>query len=106
MISKTGGTLIMPKCVVCSNLLPPQYMIEMPNVETTEEIPLKCIFCHTGKPEVTVVEDATHREEKYTKQQCIEDYKTMLKMMKEAYEKGGVKNTGILKKPEKIIKLH
>lgn len=90
----------MPKCVKCFEFFPPQYMIQLPS---EEEVILECVFCTTGKNEVTVVEDATNREEKYTKQQCIEDYKIMLKMMKESYQNGGVKNSGILNIPEKKI---
>jgi hypothetical protein len=101
----------MPKCVKCFEYLPPTFCIEIPNTEENrDEAILECVFCNTGKTEVTLVENDSGgkllREEKYTKTQCIEDYKTMLKMMKESYKNGGVRETGILNIPEKIVKLH
>jgi hypothetical protein len=92
-------------------MLPPTFCIEIPNTEENrEEAILECVFCNTGKTEVTMVETdkdgKTVKEEKYTKTQCMEDYKTMLKMMAEAYKNGGVKQTGILNLPEKKIRLN
>jgi hypothetical protein len=69
----------MGKCVRCFSLFPPQYMRELEGVAVDVT---QCVFCQHGKDYVMIMkEDGS--EEKYTKKQCIKDYKMFLKQLKE-----------------------
>lgn len=67
----------MPKCVQCELTFPPNYCVD---VGEGEEVAAKCVYCHTGKNEVTVVlEEEGNREVKMTKKDCVEKYARFLK---------------------------
>lgn len=70
----------MPKCVRCSDVLPPQLMV--PVVTAKDPDVQQCLFCERGIKEV-VVEGEDNRVEKYTKEQAKKDYVKFLKMLKE-----------------------
>ena len=69
----------MSRCVKCYNYFPPQYMREIEGVE--EEV-YQCVYCKLGKDYVMVLME-DKKEIKYTKEQCIRDYKMFLKKLKE-----------------------
>lgn len=68
----------MPKCNVCNNFYPPQYVYNIDGEKDAK----KCIFCKIGKDYVTLLKD-DGREVKYTKKECIKDYGMFLKKLKE-----------------------
>ena len=84
----------MPKCVRCSDVLPPQLMV--PVVTAKDPDVQQCVFCEKGIKEVTV--ESKEKVEKYTKEQAKKDYVRFLKMLKE--KKGVAK---ILAKGESSI---
>lgn len=88
----------MPTCVKCTKILPPQFMIDI------DQDAQECIFCNNEIDEVTIVEDATGREEKYSKEDVIKDYVVLLKKMKEIYEKGGIESVKDIGNEDIIIK--
>lgn len=81
----------MGKCIKCSEWFPPDYVFLIETKEESEsgEDIFKCVFCERDIEEVTIVEDATGKEEKYKKEDVIKDYKIFLKKLKEDYEKKG-----------------
>lgn len=70
----------MPKCVRCSDILPPQLMV--PVVTAVEDDVTQCIFCERGIKEVTM-ESGPGKVEKYTKEQAKKDYVMFLNQLKE-----------------------
>ena len=69
----------MPKCQKCYEFFPPQYMRE---IENTEDDVKQCVYCQQGKDYVMVIME-DKKEIKYTKKDCIRDYKMFLKKLKE-----------------------
>jgi hypothetical protein len=57
----------MSLCCACQKYLHPDWFIEI------EENVHRCVFCETGRQELTKVVDG--KEIKITKQICIDDYK-------------------------------
>lgn len=70
----------MPKCVRCSDVLPPQLMV--PVVTAVEDDVTQCIFCERGIKEVTIDKEGG-KVEKYTKEQAKKDYVMFLNQLKE-----------------------
>jgi len=70
----------MPRCQKCYEFFPPQYMCE---IENTEDDVKQCIYCQQGKDYVMVLIEEDKKEIKYTKKDCIRDYKMFLKKLKE-----------------------
>jgi len=64
----------------CYEFYPPQYMREIEGAESGD---LQCVFCKRGKDYVMLVKEGSS-DEKYTKKQCIRDYKMFLKKLKES----------------------
>ena len=62
----------MPKCAVCYDLFPPQFMIDI-NEENK-----KCIFCEKDVKSVEIGD--TYK--KYTKEDCKRDYLALLNELK------------------------
>lgn len=76
----------MPQCAKCKEFLPPNYTEVIPNqpkIADTDEYPQHCIFCKNDITEVEV-DDPQKGWTKYTKEQCINDYKAFLKKIKES----------------------
>jgi len=71
----------MGKCQKCYSYFPPQYMREIEGAKIGD---FQCIYCERGKDYVTIIKDDNSGEEKYTKKQCISDYKLFLKKLKES----------------------
>lgn len=69
----------MPKCKICYYFYPPQYMRDIENAPETDK---QCIFCQRGKDYVMVMKEEG-KEIKYTKNECIKDYKDFVKKLKE-----------------------
>ena len=65
----------MPRCEICYKMLPPNFMVEIENMDAK-----KCIFCEQGKNEVEYKEGLTVK--KYTKEQCIKEYNELLNKLK------------------------
>lgn len=71
----------MPKCVKCNEFFSPNYtdIIEGSERDSKGEYPQQCVFC---KMELTEVERETEHNSgefvKYTKEQCIKDYKIFM----------------------------
>lgn len=70
----------MPKCVKCSDVLPPQLMVPVTAKDPDVQ---QCIFCEKGIKEVVVENKDSEMVEKYTKEQAKKDYVKFLKMLKE-----------------------
>lgn len=93
----------MPKCVRCKEFFPPNYvdLIEGGEPMFDGELPKECIFC---KLQINEVERETSNNSgkyiKYTKEQCLIDYKKFLRKLKDSRN---VKD--ILNKTEGIIKV-
>jgi len=76
----------MPKCVKCQFFFPPNYTEVIPNqpkIAETDEYPQHCVFCKNDITEVEI-EDPKRGWMKYTKVQCLSDYKNFLKKVKES----------------------
>lgn len=67
----------MPKCVKCEKMVPPQFTFQVIGHENDPKA-LECSFCHRG---VDAIE--TNDGTKYTKKQCIKDYKIFLTKLAE-----------------------
>ena len=77
----------MPKCVKCNNFFPPNYTDIIPDREVdgvTGEYPQHCVFCRDGIKFVTREEspNSGNFNIKYTKEECINDYKAFVDKMK------------------------
>lgn len=70
----------MGRCAKCYSYFPPQYMREIEGAENTED--LQCIYCKSGKDYVMILKD-DQSEQKYTKKQCIKDYKEFINKLRQ-----------------------
>ena len=61
----------MPKCNVCFKLYHPDWMIE--KTVRGDEI-VSCLFCHTEKDKLTVVDENDNIKEIVTKEQAARNY--------------------------------
>ena len=73
----------MPKCVRCTDILPPQLMV--PVVTAQDPDVTQCIFCEQGIKEVTIEKEG-QQVEKYSKEQAKKDYVLFLNQLKEKTE--------------------
>lgn len=76
----------MPQCQKCKEYLPPNYTEVIPNqpkMSETDEYPQHCIFCKLDVEDVEI-DDPHSGWKKYTKKQCLADYKAFLKKVKES----------------------
>jgi len=69
----------MPQCMRCNQLVPPQFIVPIVTAQDPEAI--QCLFCDKSIKEITIQKDG--RREVYTKEQCVKDYATFLKMLKD-----------------------
>ena len=69
----------MPKCAKCYEMLPPNFCAPL----SAEDV--QCLFCENELTEITINKGNT--VEKYTKKDCIEDYKKLMNFMKDKTEK-------------------
>ena len=76
----------MPKCVKCQQIFPPNYTedIENSSRDSNGDFPQHCIFCKLGIVEVErETENNSGQYTKYTKQECLKDYREFLKNLKD-----------------------
>lgn len=76
----------MPKCAKCQEIFPPNYTetIENSSRDSQGDFPQHCIFCKLGINEVErETENKSGIYTKYTKQECLTDYKIFLKNLKD-----------------------
>lgn len=75
----------MPKCEKCFNFYPPNYTKVIPNKELKLDgtPPQQCVFCELGIEHVEV-EFEKGKYRKYTKTECIDDYKKFMKKIKDS----------------------
>ena len=79
---EVGDEPNMPKCVRCSDVLPPQLMVPVRTDPTGQAT--QCIFCEREIKEVTLEKEG--KVEKYSKEQAKKDYVMFLKQLKEKSE--------------------
>lgn len=72
----------MPKCIICGDLLPPQFMVELDFKVALDEPPKQCMFCKGGITEINMT-TATGKKEKFTKTEAKREYMIFLNMLKE-----------------------
>ena len=81
----------MPQCAKCQDFFPPNYTEIIPDRDSNEkgEYPQHCIFCKLGVDEVEREESPNSGNAwvKYTKDECIRDYKAFTLKMKEVADK-------------------
>lgn len=70
----------MPKCVTCDKFFHPDFSVMME--PDNEQSPCKCVFCYTGKPEVTIAEDDGKPSYTVTKAEAIENYRVYINKLK------------------------
>ena len=68
----------MPKCNICGEFVAPDFMFLI-----DERMDLQCAFCMIGKEEITVDKDSHGKPRIYSKKQAVEDYRILLKMLKD-----------------------
>jgi hypothetical protein len=71
----------MPKCVSCDKFFHPDMSVLMR--PGTEDKACKCVFCYTGKSEITVEEENGKPSYKVTKNQAIENYRIYVAKLKD-----------------------
>ena len=71
----------MPKCVTCDKFFHPDMSVLMR--PDTEDKACKCVFCYTGKSEVTVEESNGKPSYKVTKVEAIENYRIYVAKLKD-----------------------
>ena len=78
----------MPKCVKCNEFLPPNYTEVIVNSQPDQkgDYPQQCIFCKSGLDEVEleVERDSGKFTKKFTKNECLAEYKEFLKKVKDS----------------------
>lgn len=85
----------MPQCKKCSNFFPPNYTDIIPDREPDDsgQYPQHCVFCRDGVDFVMREETANSNKftVKYTKGECISDYKKFVDKMKKVSDKEQLK---------------
>jgi len=77
----------MPRCVKCKGMFPPNYVEVIPdsNPNLEGEYPKHCFFCKNNVDEVErETEHNSGKYIKYTKKQCLEDYRIFLAKLKDS----------------------
>lgn len=69
----------MPKCVKCSDMLPPQFLtvLEGVKVEVNE-----CLFCKMDTTTITLPPDEMGMQKTYTKEEAKREYQALLSELK------------------------
>lgn len=67
----------MPKCQKCFEVFPPQFCVPIERAQNPDD--QQCTFCARGKNEIQLKGNTG----KYTKKQCVKDYKIFLRQLKE-----------------------
>lgn len=70
----------MGQCQKCYSYFPPQYMREIEGAESVDD--LQCVYCKSDKDYVMVQID-NGSEQKYTKKQCIKEYKEFINKLRQ-----------------------
>lgn len=70
----------MPKCVKCSEILPPQFLTEIEGVAVDAS---QCIFCKFDTKTITMPPDETGKQQIYTKEEAKKEYQVLLNKLKE-----------------------
>lgn len=71
----------MPKCCTCDKYFHPDFSVLMePDNEANKDC--KCVFCYTGKSEVTVAEEDGKPSYTVTKAEAIENYRVYVNKLK------------------------
>lgn len=89
----------MPNCERCNNMFPPNYLDVIKDSAPMEnkEYPKECIFCKLKVSEVErETENGSGKYVPYTKQQCLDDYKTFLNKLKDSKNVKDIINKGHL----------
>ncbi len=68
----------MPKCVVCNEMLPPEFMKEIPNAK-----PQRCLFCERGINSISYFSKSEGTKKTTTKAETIREYKEFLQEVSE-----------------------
>ena len=72
----------MPKCVTCDKYFHPDFSVLLK--PDTEDKACKCVFCYTGKSEVTVADAEDGKPDyKINKAQAIENYRIYVAKLKD-----------------------
>lgn len=86
----------MPQCKKCQEFFPPNYTEIIPDRQPNEkgEYPQHCIFCKLGVEEVEREESPnSDRFVKYTKEECIRDYKAFVAKFKDVAGRKAINKT-------------
>jgi hypothetical protein len=68
----------MPKCVTCDKFFHP----DMSVIVNEADKACKCVFCYTGKQEITIEEDDGKPSYNVTKGEAIENYRIYINKLK------------------------
>ena len=72
----------MPKCVTCDKFFHPDMSVLLePDNEANKDC--KCVFCYTGKSEITIEEETGRPAYKVTKREAIENYRVYVAKLKD-----------------------
>ena len=69
----------MPKCVTCDKVFHPDMCVEVDEFSKA----CKCVFCYTGKNEITVEDEDGKPQYTVSRVQAIENYDRYLKQLSE-----------------------
>ena len=72
----------MPLCYKCKDFFPPELCFNLEPTGADKE----CIFCHVGQNYITLSDDSGEVTRKYTRKECIRDYKKLCDLVVEGNE--------------------
>jgi hypothetical protein len=83
--------MFMPQCKKCNEFFPPNYTEIIPDTEPDSkgQYPQHCVFCKEGVDFVTREDEhnSGNFNIKYTKEECLSDYKAYLEKYKKVVDK-------------------
>lgn len=62
-------------CVTCDAMVHPDYRVK---IDEFNDLAYKCLWCHTGKKHITLVDEKTNEETYLSKRECVEAYQKYL----------------------------
>lgn len=67
----------MPRCTICHWYFNPDFCIPV------DDDVYKCVWCHTGNKEITVKDEKSGEEKKFTREQATRQYLEHLRRLKD-----------------------